>query len=433
MDKNSDSAKPAGLKHLLKNHNFRYLWFGQIVSDFGDSLTMLALLIFVNQVTGSAAAIATMMIVLALPQVTVGLVAGVYVDRLDRKMIMVVSDVARGTLVLGFVGVALLGTADYLWLLYLVAFLQATIGTLFNPARGALLPNIVPETALLSANSISQTSRVIFGLLGTASAGVLIGVTGDIWIPFIVDSLTFFASALFVWRLKIAAHVPDPEAKGDIKTIFSQLGAGMKLITGSRILTGLLVAMGVTMLGLGAVNVLLVPLIINDMQLPPTWFGLVEFSQTAGMILSGSLVAVLAARIKPGNIVGVTLSLLGVAIGAVAFVNGMLELGVILFVAGLVIVPMQASISTLLQTSVDNKMRGRVGAAVNSIVSVASLLSMGLAGILAQEIGVRNVFLLGGGLVLMAGIAATFILRVPRSQTSTTVDSELTALTTTNS
>ena len=78
----------------------------------------------------------------------------------------------------------------------------------------------------------------------------------------------------------------------------------MKLITNSRILTGLLLAMGVTMLGLGAVNVLAIPLIINDMHLPPTWFGLVEFSQTAGMILSGSLVAIVAAKIKPGNIIG---------------------------------------------------------------------------------------------------------------------------------
>ena len=113
MDEHVDSAKPAGLKDLLKNHNFRLSGW-EIVSDFGDSLTMLALLILVNQVTGSAAAIATMMIVLAVPQVTVGLVAGVYVDRLDRKLIMIISDLLRGSLVLGFVGVALLGSADYL-------------------------------------------------------------------------------------------------------------------------------------------------------------------------------------------------------------------------------------------------------------------------------------------------------------------------------
>lgn len=433
MDEHVDSVKPAGLKDLLKNHNFRFVWMGQIVSDFGDSLTMLALLILVNQVTGSAAAIATMMIVLAVPQVTVGLVAGVYVDRLDRKLIMIISDLLRGSLVLGFVGVALLGSADYLWLMYVIAFLQATIGTLFNPARSALLPNIIPETALLSANSISQTSRVIFGLLGTAMAGVLIGVTGDIWIPFIIDSLTFFSSALFIWRINAPAHIPDPEAKGDIKTIFSQLGAGMKLITNSRILTGLLLAMGVTMLGLGAVNVLLIPLILNDMHLPPTWFGLVEFSQTAGMILSGSLVAILAAKIKPGNIIGVTLSLLGVAIGAIAFVNGMIELGVILFVAGLVLVPMQASIATLLQTSVDNKMLGRVGAAVNSIVSVASLVSMGLAGVLAQEVGVRNVFLMGGGLALLAGLSSVFMLRAPKHKELQVADGGLNPLTPANS
>src|SRR5215203_5208227 len=139
----AEKEKPAGLKDLLKNRNFRFLWLGQIISDFGDSLTMLALLILVNQLTGSAAAIATMFVVLLIPHVTVGLVAGVYVDRLDRKMIMVVSDLLRGALVLGFVGVTLLGSAEYLWIMYVIGFMQATVGTLFTPARSALIPNIV--------------------------------------------------------------------------------------------------------------------------------------------------------------------------------------------------------------------------------------------------------------------------------------------------
>ena len=151
------------------------------------------------------------------------------------------------------------------------------------------------------------------------------------------------------------------------------------------------------------------------------------------MILSGSLVAVVAAKIKSGNIIGVALSLLGIAIGAIAFVNGMIELGVILFVAGLVLVPMQASIATLLQTSVDNKMLGRVGSAVNSIVSVASLVSMGLAGVLAQEVGVRNVVLMGGGLALLAGLSSIVMLRAPKLQEPQVVDGGLNPLTPANS
>lgn len=407
----TEKAKPAGLKDLLKNSNFRFLWLGQIVSDFGDSLTMLTLIILVNQLTGSAAAIATMFIVLLIPHITIGLVAGVYVDRFDRKQIMVVSDIARGLLVSGFIAVALLGSADYLWLMYVIGFLQATIGTLFNPARGALIPNIVPKEALLQANSISQTSRVIFGLLGTASAGVIIGLAHETWVPFVIDALTFFLSAAFVMRIKAPKFVPEQHAKGDARAVLGQLGEGMKIIGKSRTLTGTLVGLGVALFGMGAVNALLVPLIINDMQLPPTWFGVIEFAQTAGMILSGSLVAVLAAKLKPTTLVSSGLAVMGLVIGSIAIANNLIVLGLIIFAIGLVVSPVQAGVATIMQTSVDNAMRGRVGAALNSVMSISQIVSMGLAGTFAELAGVRNVFLASGVLVLLAGLAFAAIMR----------------------
>ena len=94
--------KKTGLRDLIKIPNFRYLWTGQIISNFGDSMTSLALLLLVNKLTGSTAALATMMIVIAIPSLTFGMIAGVYVDRLNRKKIMVFSDLFRGLFVLGF-------------------------------------------------------------------------------------------------------------------------------------------------------------------------------------------------------------------------------------------------------------------------------------------------------------------------------------------
>ena len=129
----------------------------------------------VNQITGSTAALATMAIVLAIPQVTLGLVAGVYVDRFDRKRIMLASDFLCALLVLGFVGV----DASHLWILYGLGFLQATVGTLFTPARGALLAQLLPQEALLAANSLTQTSRILANLLGVGAAGVLVGTLGS--------------------------------------------------------------------------------------------------------------------------------------------------------------------------------------------------------------------------------------------------------------
>ncbi|MDH3944615.1 MAG: MFS transporter, partial [Anaerolineae bacterium] len=155
---NGSEAKPISGRDLFKIRDFKLLWSGQVISNFGDAMTSLALLLLVNDLTGSTAALATMAIMLAIPSLTFGLIAGVYIDRLDRKRIMIASDLLRGIIVLGFL---LVDSPEKVWMLYLFGFLQASVGTFFTPARAALLPNIVPREGLLAANSIAQTSRVI--------------------------------------------------------------------------------------------------------------------------------------------------------------------------------------------------------------------------------------------------------------------------------
>jgi MFS family permease len=132
-----ENPEPFGIKDVLKIRDFRLLWLGQVISNFGDSLTALAVLLLINKITdGSTSAVALGAIVQALPQVTIGLLAGVYVDRLDRKRIMIISDLLRGVMVLGFIPVA---SPDTLWLLYLIAFVQASVGAFFTPARTAFM------------------------------------------------------------------------------------------------------------------------------------------------------------------------------------------------------------------------------------------------------------------------------------------------------
>lgn len=406
--------KGGGIKTLLQNRNFRFLWIAQVVSDFGDSLTNIALLFLINSLTGSAAAVATMFIVLTIPQITFGLVAGVYVDRLDRKRIMILSDLARGFMVLGFIAV---GSRDLIWLLYVVAFVQASVGTFFNPARGALLPNIVPESSLLAANSLSQTSRIIVGVLGTAVSGALIGVFGIFWPAFTVDAVTFFVSMLLVSRIRAASHNASAAtaARGNVRAIFTQLAEGLKVIGRTPALKGTLVAAAVAMLGIGAVNVLIIPLIVNDLHVSATWFGAIEFVQTSAMILSGSLVVVLARRFKPSGIVSMSMVIIGVATLGLALVSSVWHLFPVLFIVGFIMTPMQASIATLVQTSTDDKLRGRVGASLNTVVSTTNLVSMALAGVLASMLGVREVFVIGGLVTVLAGFASAVVFRSSRA------------------
>ena len=137
------------MRDLLRVRDFRLLWTGQAVSNFGDSLTNLALLLTAQRLTGSVAAVATTAVAVALPTLLFGMVAGAYVDRWNRKRVMIVSDLFRTSFVLLFL---LVTTPDRMWMLYTVAFIQAALGTFFTPAKSAFVPKIVGTEQLLAAN-----------------------------------------------------------------------------------------------------------------------------------------------------------------------------------------------------------------------------------------------------------------------------------------
>ena len=405
----SVEVQKIGIKEVLKIRDFRLLWLGQVISNFGDSITGLAILLLINELTdGSASAVALGAIVQAIPQLTFGLLAGVYVDRVDRKRIMILSDVFRGAMVLGF---ALVTSQELLWLLYLITFVQAAIGVFFNPSRTAYVALIVPKEGLLSANSLSQTSRIIAGVLGVAAAGGLIGVLDVYWPVFGIDSLTFFVSAILISRIVTKSRISETAVAKGAGAIFNQLKEGLKLIFSSRLLSGTVVAMGVTMLGLGAVNVLLVPFVVNDLQIAETWFAALEGSQTLSMVLSGGLVAILASRFKPTHIVSVGLGLLGVGVGLISMVTGVWGLMSVFFLIGWFLTPVQASLVTLIQTEVSDEVRGRASAALNTMSQTSNVVSMAAAGALADWMGVRQVFFLSGVITLLAGLVSAWVFR----------------------
>jgi len=390
-------------REVLRIPDYRRIWVAQTISDFGDGLTNLALLIVVNALTGSTAAIALMAIAIAIPPMTIGLVAGVYVDRLDRRRVMLASDLLRAGLVLGLV---LVRSADQLPLLYALAFLEASVGTFFHPARSALVPAIVPEDGLLAANGVSQASRVIASTAGAAAAGVLLGVAGTATPAFVVDSATFLVSFAIILgvRARPAPILPPSGSHAGIGLAFRE---GIATVARSRVLVGVLVAAAVLMLGLGAVNVLFIPLLRNDLGVPVTWLGAVDIAQTSSMVLSAGLVGVLAARLRPTSIVTATLAGLAGLICLVAFVTQVWQVILLLFLAGWLITPLNAAIMTLVQTESPPDRIGRVDATLNAALSGASIASMAAAGVLGTLIGVRETFLLAG---LIAGLSAVVAL-----------------------
>ena len=405
-------ARPMGNREVLRLPGFRKLFVAQAISDLGDGMTFMALLLLVNQLTHSPAALAVLSIAVALPSMVGGVIAGAYADRLDRRRIMIVSDALRALFVLVL---AVAGTVERLPILYVVAFVQAAIGTFFSPARGALIPKVVPAEGLMAASGLGQLSRMIGGLLGTGLTGAVFALSGSAWPVFFFDAATFAASVLIVLRVdpslgRVAEHPTGAPRQG----VGASALEGLRIIGRSPTLLATVSGLAIAMLGLGAVNVLFVPFLIDVLHESAAWAGPLEAAQTLSMVLAGGLVASLAVRTSPQSIVvgsllgiGATIALLSAAPGAPAVL-------VIMFIVGWFVTPVQAATQALILSTATNDVRGRVIGAFQASMSTTTIASTAAAGILASVIGVRTV-LLGGGLIcLAAALLAVVLFRVDR-------------------
>ncbi|HEX8889494.1 MAG TPA: MFS transporter [Pyrinomonadaceae bacterium] len=209
---------PAGYVELLRgNRNFRMLWLGQVVSQLGDWFDTIALYTLLLNLTGSGRAIGLLLVARFLPSFVVGTLAGVIVDRFNRRVIMIVSDVMRALVVLGFL---LVRRPDQVWIVYVLTVLQLVFSTFFEPAKTAVIPSIVEGRELVAANTISSATWSVMLTLGAAFGGVVTGWFGTD-VAFILDSLTYIASALLV----ASVHFPRRPARVKSKlTVGKALG-----------------------------------------------------------------------------------------------------------------------------------------------------------------------------------------------------------------
>ena len=199
----------AALLSLIRgNPNFRFLWLGQIVSQLGDWFNVVALYALLFELTGSATAVAGMMVMQLLPVALVGPLSGVVVDRFDRRRIMIGADLLRGTAVLGLL---LVRTPESVWFAYVVTGVMVACSGFFEPARSATMPSIVPREQLVAANAISTgTWSAMLAIGASLGGGVTVLFGRDA--AFVINSVSFFASALFLYRMRVPPRDPNGRA-----------------------------------------------------------------------------------------------------------------------------------------------------------------------------------------------------------------------------
>ncbi|HYO90331.1 MAG TPA: MFS transporter [Pyrinomonadaceae bacterium] len=214
---------PTGYVELLRrNRIFRRLWLGQVVSQMGDWFNTIALYTIVLDLTGSGRAVGLVLVARFLPSVIVGPASGVLADRFSRRSIMIISDVLRALVVLGFL---LVRSADQLWLVYVLTVMQLVCSTFFEPARTAAIPSIVAPRELVAANAISSATWSAMLTLGAAIGGLITGLVGTS-AAFILDSMSYLLSAVLIMTVRLPRREPQEKKR---LTLMSALGLAQTL------------------------------------------------------------------------------------------------------------------------------------------------------------------------------------------------------------
>ncbi len=411
---------------VLRHAGFRNLWLGQIISQIGDYFAFLALMVVVSGFSNNAAdttqAVSGLMIAFSLPRLLFGVLAGVFVDRWDRRHTMLGADVTRSVLALALIPAFL---THNLLLVYVLAFVMSAFGTLFNPAKSAIIPLLVPSEQLTAANALSQTSQMLATFIGPALAGVTFAVVGkgNEWVAFAVDGLSFAVSAVAVWSINPtygAVPVQPTQTLTDVvrpvRRVWNELLVGLRALLGSRTMATLSAVMGITMLGIGAMNVLWIVYLKTRFGFEAAdlagRIAIIDIAFSAGMVLATVLVGNVLSGLAPKWLVVGGLMSGGLLLLPIGYIPDYWLLVALMFGIGLGVGPINAGISSLMQIVVPNSQMGRVSGGFGTIVDTSMLLSVSMAGALGGWLGIPAVLLLsgvaciGGGLLALTSLPA---------------------------
>jgi CRP-like cAMP-binding protein/Na+/melibiose symporter-like transporter len=400
MTTNEAATRPSALA-IFRNRNFTLLWTGQLISTIGSSLTSLAASILVFRLTGSAASVGLMLMATAAPTILVGLLAGVFVDRYDRKYIMIIADLSRAVLV--FL-IPFLLRHSMAWL-YIIVMLTSAITQFFDPAHESVLPEIASDEELAAANSLMAISAFGATAVGFAASGLIASRFPIEW-AFYLDALSFVISALTVWAARIPTLVVAAES--GIAAVGRNLRAGARVLLDTPMLRSLFLVFAIVFVAFGLSNSLLLPFALNALRATEFEYGVQEAVTSVGFVIGSLWMARMSDRWREGQ--WIALGLLGMALAGIGYASmrSVAPAIAIIAISGLLNAPTSIARRLVIQRYTPREMRGRVNSAFFVCRDVLSLLGMAAAG-LADVFPIRIMYLVSALMLLVAGAWALFM------------------------
>ena len=408
-------AEMAGMKRqspylrLFANRNFSLLWTGQLITLLGDRIHVIALGALVAT-RGTALEVGLVFAATALPSVVLGPLAGVMVDRWDRRRTMIACDVVRAGLVL----LVPLAFDVHIGFVYALAFLIATVTLLFRPAKTAVIPAVVGDRDLVAANSALSVPETAADLIGFPVAGLIVtALSSVIGAAFVLDAATYVVSAVLIWAMILPRQVEAPSERMSVAAVWREMREGFGFLWREPALLSNTLLSTVAQVAVGA-EIVVSLLYARDVVDRGTMsfeqmYSLLLTSIAVGSVLAGIAVGAIGERIAKGPMV----------------IAGFIGMGLSLVLAGLVRDPLLAMLAffftgafnmifiiptvTLFQERTPQRLMGRVVSSRQALVFGSIAASMGLSGYLAGIIGPAEVLVVSGAICAGAGLVGILI------------------------
>jgi MFS family permease len=393
----------------FRHRDFTLLWAAGLISITGDWMLTVAVPITVLGITGSSAATAASFAAVLLPRIMAAPIAGVLVDRWDRRHALIGASLALALLVLPL---ATVDRAGDLWIVVAVTFASGCVAQVFATAENALLPTLVDAAETGRANSLNVLNNSLGRLIGPALGGVLTASAG-IAVVAALDAATFLAAAGLVALVR-ARRPRAAVVAGERHRFWTDLRAGLAAVAAHPHLRVLFVFITIISLGEGVMGSMLVVFVERALDGGPREFGWIVAAQAVGGIAGGLLGAKIADRIPPRPLIGFGAVALGV--GDLAIFNyphwyqGVWPALVLMAAVGVPVALSVAGLMTLLQTSVDDGLRGRVFGAATMVMALMSLGGAAFSAGLGDRFGpvallnIQGVGMIVGGVWVLAAL-----------------------------
>lgn len=411
----------AGYWELVRgNRNFRRLWVGNLISLLGDWFNTIALYTLVTELTGSPLALGAVFITKMLPWAVFAPLAGVIVDRFNRRRLMIGTDLARALVVLGFLLID--EPSDVPWL-YVLLTAQVVIGAIFQPAKSASLPNITTPRELLTANALMSATWSTMLAVGAALGGLAteaLGTTAVFWI----DSATYVVSAVFIFGTTIPQDT-DPDRQPLLRSAAREIIEGWQHLRAHPRIGRIAFAKATWALGGGALVYMLA--LLGDRVAPgalAAGIGVLFMARGIGTGIGPILMrAMFTNRAQWPAVIGGAIAFCGLCYGAISFVPWSSSTAIVTLTCALVVIAHAASggnwvlSSTMLQKRTEDRYRGRVFSTDWLLVMSAESISILVASALLEAgwIDLVGSFQLFAGLQVVSGLLWWLIV-VPRER-----------------